>query len=35
VEYARVPFADNSVCKVPDELTGEQALFLADIPPTA
>jgi alcohol dehydrogenase len=30
-----VPFADNSVYKVPDELTDEQVLFLADILPTA
>jgi alcohol dehydrogenase len=34
-EYARVPFADNSVYKVPDALTDEQVLFLADILPTA
>jgi alcohol dehydrogenase len=34
-EHARVPFADNSVYKVPDELTDEQVLFLADILPTA
>jgi len=34
-EYARVPFADNSVFKVPEELTDEQVLFLADIMPTA
>jgi alcohol dehydrogenase len=34
-EYARVPFADNSVYGVPDELTDEQVLFLADILPTA
>ena len=34
-EYARVPFADNSVYKVPDELSDEQVLFLADILPTA
>src|SRR5690348_4367192 len=34
-EYARVPFADNSVYKVPAELTDEQVLFLADILPTA
>jgi alcohol dehydrogenase len=33
-EYARVPFADTSVYKVPDELTDEQVLFLADILPT-
>ncbi len=34
-EYARVPFADNSVYKVPERLTDEQVLFLADILPTA
>src|SRR3954469_21745473 len=34
-EYARVPFADTSVHKVPDELTDDQVLFLADILPTA
>ena len=34
-EYARVPFADNSVYKVPEQLTNEQVLFLADILPTA
>jgi alcohol dehydrogenase len=34
-EYARVPFADNSVYKVPGELTDEQVLFLADILPTS
>jgi len=34
-EYARVPFADNSVYKVPDTLSDEQVLFLADILPTA
>ena len=34
-EYARVPFADTSVYKVPDALTDEQVLFLADILPTA
>jgi alcohol dehydrogenase len=34
-EYARVPFADTSVYKVPEELTNEQVLFLADIMPTA
>jgi len=34
-EYARVPFADTSAYKVPDELTDEQVLFLADILPTA
>jgi alcohol dehydrogenase len=34
-EYARVPFADNSVYKAPDQLTDEQVLFLADILPTS
>jgi alcohol dehydrogenase len=34
-EYARVPFADNSVFRVPDELSDEQVLFLSDILPTA
>jgi alcohol dehydrogenase len=34
-EYARVPFADTSVFKVPGELTNEQVLFLSDILPTA
>ncbi len=34
-EYARVPFADNSVYKVPEALSDEQVLFLADILPTS
>ena len=34
-EFARVPFAETSVYKVPQELTDEQVLFLADILPTA
>jgi alcohol dehydrogenase len=34
-ELARVPFADTSVYKVPEELTDDQVLFLADILPTA
>src|SRR5450432_4866012 len=34
-ELARVPFADTSVYKVPDELANEQVLFLADILPPA
>jgi alcohol dehydrogenase len=34
-DYARVPFADTSVYKVPDGLSDEQVLFLADILPTA
>jgi alcohol dehydrogenase len=32
-EYARVPFAETSVHKVPEGLTDEQVLFLADILP--
>src|SRR5436190_16796787 len=34
-ELARVPFAETSVHKVPDSLTDEQVLFLADILPTS
>ncbi|HVW46613.1 MAG TPA: zinc-dependent alcohol dehydrogenase family protein [Solirubrobacterales bacterium] len=34
-EYARVPFVDNSTYKVPEGLTDEQVLFLADILPTS
>jgi alcohol dehydrogenase len=34
-EFARVPFADNSVYKVPAQLSDEQVLFLADILPTS
>jgi alcohol dehydrogenase len=34
-EYARVPFADNSVYAVPEQLSDEQVLFLADILPTS
>jgi alcohol dehydrogenase len=34
-EYARVPFADTSVYKLPDELADEQVLFLSDILPTS
>jgi alcohol dehydrogenase len=34
-EYARVPFADTSVHKIPERLTDEQVLFVADILPTA
>src|ERR1044071_5572620 len=34
-EYARVPFADTSGYKVPDELSDEDVLFLADILPTS
>ena len=33
-EYARVPFAETSVHKVPEGVTDEQVLFLADILPT-
>jgi alcohol dehydrogenase len=34
-EYARIPFADNSLHKVSDGLSDEQVLFLADILPTS
>jgi alcohol dehydrogenase len=34
-EYARVPFADTSVYKLPEHLSDEQVLFLSDILPTA
>ncbi len=34
-EHARVPFVDTSVHAVPDGLTDEQVLFLADILPTS
>jgi alcohol dehydrogenase len=34
-EYARIPFADTSMYKIPNGLTDEQVLFLADILPTA
>ena len=34
-EYARVPFADTSVYKIPSGLTDEQVLLLSDILPTA
>jgi alcohol dehydrogenase len=34
-EYVRVPFADTSVYPIPDRLTDEQVLFLADILPTS
>jgi alcohol dehydrogenase len=30
-EYARIPFAQNSVYKIPDQLSDEQVLFLTDI----
>jgi alcohol dehydrogenase len=33
-EYARVTFADNSLYQVPEGLSDEQVLFLADILPT-
>ncbi len=33
-EYARVPFADFGLFKIPDGLTDEQVLFLTDIFPT-
>lgn len=34
-EYARIPYADHSLRKVPDGLTDEQALFSGDILTTA
>ncbi len=34
-EYVRVPFADNSTHKIPDGVSDEQMLMLADILPTA
>ena len=34
-EYARVPFAETSVHRVPEGLSDEQVLFLADILPTS
>ena len=34
-EYARVPFADTSTYKVPEGLSDEQVIFVADILPTA
>jgi threonine dehydrogenase-like Zn-dependent dehydrogenase len=33
-EYARVPFADTGLFKVPDGLTDEQVVFMTDIFPT-
>jgi alcohol dehydrogenase len=33
-ELARIPFADNSLYKVPEGLSDEQVLFLSDILPT-
>lgn len=33
-EYARIPFADNSLYGVPEGLSDEQVLFLSDILPT-
>ena len=34
-EYARIPFADSSVYRLPDAVTTEQAVMLADILPTS
>jgi alcohol dehydrogenase len=34
-EYVRIPFADNSTHKVPDGVTDEQMIVLADILPTS
>jgi threonine dehydrogenase-like Zn-dependent dehydrogenase len=33
-EYVRVPFADVGPCRIPEEMTDEQVLFLSDILPT-
>ncbi|MDF1704893.1 MAG: alcohol dehydrogenase catalytic domain-containing protein [Aeromicrobium sp.] len=30
-EYGRIPFAQNSVYKIPDELSDEQVIFLTDV----
>ncbi len=30
-QYVRVPFADNGLTKIPDQVTDEQALFVGDI----
>ena len=34
-EYARIPFVDTSAYRIPEGLTDEQVLFLADILPTS
>ncbi len=34
-QYARIPFADVGMLKIPDHLSDEQVLFLSDIFPTA
>ena len=34
-EFARIPFVDTSAYKIPEQLTDEQVLFLADILPTS
>ncbi|MFN3653688.1 MAG: zinc-dependent alcohol dehydrogenase family protein [Armatimonadota bacterium] len=34
-EYVRAPYAETSLYRVPEELTDEQVLFLADILPTS
>jgi alcohol dehydrogenase len=34
-EFARIPFADTSLYKLPESIDDEQVLFLADILPTA
>jgi len=33
-QYARAPYADTSLYKIPEDLTDEQVLFLSDILPT-
>lgn len=34
-EYARTPFADASLVKLPDEITDDQAILMSDILPTS
>ncbi|RPA75987.1 GroES-like protein [Ascobolus immersus RN42] len=34
-EYVRVPFGDNSLLKIPDDVPDEKALYLSDIIPTS
>ena len=33
-EYARIPFADNSLYHLPDGMSDEQAVYLSDVLPT-
>ncbi len=34
-EYARIPFASTGLCKLPDEVSDDDAILLSDIVPTA